>query len=582
MRRAISRPELHRLNDPLIVLLLGVVCYVFFFHGLGSIGLLGPDEPRYAAVAREMHQSGDYVTPRLHGVTWFEKPVLFYWSAAISFAIFGVNEFAARFPSALMATVSVFLMYFVCRKLWGQAAAVASSLILASSVGYLAFARASSMDMVLTSCLTMALLCFMMGSTRTTPDRRWWFAAFYALIGLGVLAKGPVAIVLPAISLAGYLVFSGRRGEWKEWHPLYALIILVVAAPWYIAVIRANGFEFVEIFFVNQNLERFTSTIHGHKRPFYFYIPALMMLTFPWTFMIIPGLRRIFDRNDRILLWFAAVPVVFFSLSGSKLPGYILMSVPPIAMLCARAISDKSSRAFRIAVYIEAGAMLFIGVAFGFFGEMLDIDPHVSGLKITLAAFLMAGILTVIATWLRPAVLFAFNAFAMATLVLVATSFVLPRFETTDTMRPWPPVLRTMVADDQMVYTYQPPRWVEYGLQFYRYNRTHDIWMPEELKATIEKQQKTLFLTDDKGLVNLGDVPGIEIKIENTVGNLSVFWITPTTPSPATRAPATPAPAASAPATRAPATPAPTTPAPATPAPATPAPETPVPATPVQ
>ena len=459
-------------------------------------------------------------------MTWFEKPILFYWTAAISFSILGVNELAARLPSAVAGTASVFLMYFVCRKLWGQGTAVAASLILASTVGYVAFARASSMDMLLTACLTASLLCFMMGYNLTTRHRRWWFVAFYVLLGLGVLAKGPVALVLPALSLAGYLLIRGRRDEWKQWHPLYALIILVVAAPWYIAVIQANGFEFVEVFLINQNLERFTSTVHGHERPFYFYIPALMMLTFPWTFMIIPGLRRIFDRNDRLLLWFAIVPVVFFSISGSKLPGYILMSVPPITMLCARAISDKSSRAFRIAVYVEAGAMLFIGLAFGFFGDMLNVDPHVSGLKITALSFLMAVILAAIATWMKPPVLFVFNSMAMATLVLMATSFVLPRFETTDTMRPWRHELRAIVPDEQMVFTYRPPRWVEYGLQFYRFNKTHDIWTPEELQSTIKGQEKTLFLTDDKGLMDLSNVPGIEIRIVKTVGNLSAFWIT--------------------------------------------------------
>jgi 4-amino-4-deoxy-L-arabinose transferase-like glycosyltransferase len=507
---------------------MGIVCYVFFFHGLGSIGLIGPDEPRYTAVAREMYQTGDYITPRLHGETWFEKPPLMYWGAALGFPIFGVNEFAARLPSALFATASIFLMYFVCRKLWGQAAAVAASLILTTSVGYLAYARAASMDMLLSSCLTIALLSFLMGCNFNTPNRRWWFAAFYAFIGLGVLAKGIVAIVLPALSLLGYLLVRGRRGEWKEWHPLYAILIFVIAAPWFIAVIRANGYDFIQVFFVNHHFERFTTTIHGHTRPFYFYIPAMIMLTFPWTFMIIPGLRRIFDRNDRALLWFAIVPIVFFSFAGSKLPGYILMSVPPFAMLCARAISDASSRAFRIAVYIEAGAMVFIGLAFGFFGDMLMVDPHVSGLKITALSLGMAVVLCGIATWMRPPVLFAFNALAMTALVLVATSFVLPRFETTDTMRPWPEALRgMMIPEEQMVYTYRPQRWVEWGLRFYRNNRAHDIWTPEELKAVLDSDGRALFVSDDRGLMALGAVPGIQVQIVKTVGNLSAFWITP-------------------------------------------------------
>jgi len=365
----------------------------------------------------------------------------------------------------------------------------------------------------------------MMGYNLTTPDRRWWFAGFYAFVGLGVLAKGPVALVLPVISLLGYLLFRGNRSEWTQWYPHYFLITLAIAAPWYIAVIRANGYEFVQVFFINQNFERFTSTIHGHRRPFYFYIPDLMMLAFPWTFMIIPSLRRVFDRNDRLLLWFAIVPVVFFSFSGSKLPGYVLPSVPPMAMLCARSISEGTTRAFRIAAYIEAGAMLFIGVAFGLFGEMLSVDPHISAFKIMGTVFLMALILTAIATWTHPLVLFAFNSMAMTTLVLIATSFVLPRFETTDTMRPWRDVLHEMVPDEQTVFTYQPPRWVEYGMQFYRFNRTQDIWNADELRTVIPKGEKKLFVSDEKGLVELGSVPGVEIKIEKAVGNLSVFWL---------------------------------------------------------
>jgi 4-amino-4-deoxy-L-arabinose transferase-like glycosyltransferase len=525
MRRAIQRPETQHLNEPLALILLAVACYIFFFDGLWSIGLLGPDEPRYAAVAREMYQEGDYVTPRLHGLPWFEKPALLYWAGAASFAIFGIGEFAARFPSALTATVCVFGVYYVSRKLWGRTTALAAGLILASSTGYFAFARAASTDMLLTACLTLALLSFMKGYNSTHSTRGWWFAAFYTFIGFGVLAKGPVAILLPALSLAGFLLFRGRRDEWKEWYPGFAVIIFVVAAPWYTAVIRENGFKFIEDFFISHNFQRFTSSVHGHRRPFYFYIPDLLMLTFPWTFMMIPGLRRVFDRNDRLLLWFAIVPIVFFSLSVSKLPGYILPSVPPIVMLCARAISNVSSRAFRIAVYIEAGMMLFIGVAFGFFGEMLNVDPHIGGMMITFITFGMALALTIIATWMKPLVLLAFNAMAMSLIVLVATNFVLPRFEITDTMRPLQSVLRSIAPADETAFLYKPARWTEYGMQFYRFNKVKGVWSPKELESVLEKHLKALFISDDKGLLELGEIPGVEIKIETTVGNHSVFWV---------------------------------------------------------
>src|SRR5262245_37990510 len=141
-----QRQALRRYIDPLFVVLLALVCYLLFFHGLQRLGFVGPDEPRYAAVAREMLVSGDYVTPRLHGLPWFEKPVLLYWGSALGYAIFGLNEFGARFPSALGATLCVFLTYFGGRRLWGRAAALFGALVMASSVGYFAFARAASTD----------------------------------------------------------------------------------------------------------------------------------------------------------------------------------------------------------------------------------------------------------------------------------------------------------------------------------------------------------------------------------------------------------------------------------------------------
>jgi len=219
------------------------------------------------------------------------------------------------------------------------------------------------------------------------------------------------------------------------------------------------------------------------------------------------------------------VPIVFFSLSGSKLPGYILPSVPPIVMLCARGVSKVSTRAFRIAVYIEAGMMLFIGLAFGFFGEMLNVDPHISGAKITIIAFAMATALAIIATWLNPPILVGFNALAMALIVLIATNYVLPRFETTDTMRPWRPVLQTIIPDDQTVFMFRPSRWMEYGMQFYRFNRAQGVWSEEELATVLSMRSKALFVSDDKGLDELSAIAGMEIKIVTTVGNQSVFWV---------------------------------------------------------
>lgn len=520
-----QRPELQRLSEPLILLLLAAVCYVFFFYGISAIGLTGPDEPRYAAVAREMYQTGDWITPRLHGEPWFEKPVLLYWGAALGFVLFGVGEFGARLPSALGATATVFALYFVCRRLWGRATGVWASLILCSSVGYFAFGRAASTDMPLTACLTLALLAFLMGQDAEEPYRRRWFRAFYAFLGLGVLAKGPVAVLLPVLALLIYLVSRRRLPEWKSWRPQDAWIILLVSAPWYVAVTWANGYEFVRVFLIDQNFQRFTSNIHGHERPFYFYIPALMMLTFPWTFVVLPALRRKLEEKEWILLWWTVVPVLFFSLSGSKLPGYILPSVPPFVMLVARGISGGTSRSFRVATFIEAGLMLFIGVAFGFFGNMLSVDAHVDGFVILGLTLALALALTGIALWLRPAELATFNLAAMTLVVVAAVNFILPRFELSETMRPWFATLARLVPAEETVFLYRPSRWMEYGLQFYRFNRTQGVYSPEELQDVLKEHPKPFFVAADKDLATLAEVSGIEVKVAETVGSQSAFWV---------------------------------------------------------
>src|SRR5262245_19649499 len=197
---------LRRYLDPIFLVVLAAVCYLLFFHGLQHIGFVGPDEPRYAAVAREMFLSGDYVTPRLHGAPWFEKPVLLYWGAALGYALFGVNELGARFPSALGATLCVFVTYFGGRKLWGRTVGLFAALLMASSVGFFAIARAAATDMPLTECLTTALVFFLIAQKEAGPARRRWFYAFYAALGLGVLAKGPIAALLPALSLMGFIL----------------------------------------------------------------------------------------------------------------------------------------------------------------------------------------------------------------------------------------------------------------------------------------------------------------------------------------------------------------------------------------
>jgi 4-amino-4-deoxy-L-arabinose transferase-like glycosyltransferase len=518
------KPTLRPYLSHIMIGILAVLCYAMFFYSLGGIGFIGPDEPRYAAIGREMLMSGDFITPRLNSAPWFEKPPLMYWGAALGYKILGINEAGARLPSALAATICVFLVYWCGRKLWDRAAGFAAAVIFATSIGSFAFARAASMDMLLTACLTAALVFFLAGFNDTSPRRRHYFYAFYAAMGLGVLAKGPVAVLLPALSLGIFLLVRHKRDEWKTWHPMALWITAAIALPWFVLCTIVNRWEFIKVFFINQNIERFTSTIHGHGRPFYFFLPVLLLLTFPWTFVMISALRRTFGKNEQVMLWWAVVPFVFFSFSGSKLPGYILPMVPPIALLLGKEILQPTSRVYRVGVFIQAGLMAFIGVAFGFFGSTLNVDPHVSGMVIAMVAFSITLALLVIALWLRPVFLAGLNAFVMTLLVLTATTMVFPRFDATDTMRPWQSALRDLLRDSQTVILYKPERWVEYGLDYYRSDRVHTIFSPQELVQATVSEGRVLCLTDDTTLDEVSRIPDVDLEVVHAIGGHTAFW----------------------------------------------------------
>jgi 4-amino-4-deoxy-L-arabinose transferase-like glycosyltransferase len=402
---------------------------------------------------------------------------------------------------------------------------VLAGLILATSIGCFAFSRAASMDMLLTACLTMALVFFLVGLNDTTPRRGLWFCGFYAGLGLGVLAKGPIALLLPAISLAGFMFLRGQWSEWKTWYPMRLWITAAVTLPWFILCAIVNGWSFIDTFFLSHNVARFTTPVFGHDRPIYFFLPVLLLLTFPWTFLLISALRRTFSKNDHVLLWWTAVPFVFFSLSQSKLPGYILPMVPPIALLLAKEILQPASRVYRVAVFIEAGTMAFIGVAFGFFGSTLNVDPHVSGAVIMSVAFVIAAILAIIALWLNPAFLAAFNVVTMGLLVITATTMVFPRFDMTDTMRPWQRALASFVPDHQTVFMYKPARWAEYGLQYYRFNYVRPVFSPEELVRAATEQPRLFCIAEDKKLEELSRVPGVDLDVVHAVGGQTAFWM---------------------------------------------------------
>jgi 4-amino-4-deoxy-L-arabinose transferase-like glycosyltransferase len=329
-------------------LLLAGFCAFLFFYGLGQVGLIGADEPRYAQVAREMLERHDWITPVLGGQPWLEKPPLYYWQAMLAYAIFGVSDWAARLPSALDASLLVLAVYFFLRR-FRPGFALDGALISASCAGIVGYARAASMDMALAAAFTVAMLGWW---AWRESGKRIFLIVFYVFMALGMLAKGPVAPFLAAVVVALYAasVRELRIVLKTLWLPAI-LLFCAVALPWYFAVQIRNPEFFLE-FIVEHNLGRFSKNLYHHTEPFWYYLPITALALIPWTVLVIAAMVQpvrswwakrkagtaevdLENQFDVFVCCWLIVPVIFFSISQSKLPGYILPGLPAGALLLA-------------------------------------------------------------------------------------------------------------------------------------------------------------------------------------------------------------------------------------------------------
>jgi 4-amino-4-deoxy-L-arabinose transferase-like glycosyltransferase len=328
-------PRFVALRDAALILGLQFLLLVF---RLGQVPLLGPDEPRYARVAVEMARSHDLVTPTLTGKPWLEKPPLYYWLAALGFGIAGETESAARWPAVFAALLMTGFSGLVAARLFGASCGRATMLILATSPLAFAYGRAATMDMLVAAFITGAIGLFILSILEIAGPSA--APAAWVLMAVAVLAKGPIGFVIP-VGVAIVLSVSLRRFDVHRLvTPLGCALFLIIAGPWFAAIYAAQGFHFVEVFFLNHNLQRFTSTIHNHPGPPYYYLPVLFLGVFPWSGLValMPRAWTALKRDHRwVLLGWLLVPLGLFSLAGSKLPGYILPALPPIAILLALA-----------------------------------------------------------------------------------------------------------------------------------------------------------------------------------------------------------------------------------------------------
>jgi 4-amino-4-deoxy-L-arabinose transferase-like glycosyltransferase len=368
--------------------------YLCYFHNLGAIGFVGPDEPRYAWIARDMMETGDWVTPRLYGQPWFEKPPLYYWAAALSFKLIGVSEASARFPSALAALFATLAMAWLAWRIYGPETARWLLLLLPTTVGMIGFSHAAATDMPFAAMLTMAMVCAArllnlfpartpLSSASFTSSTSFASFFFGFFLGLAVLAKGPAAIVLSGGAVLLWAISTKRwRDAFRCLHPVAIVSFCLTALPWYILCARRNP-EFFRIFIIEHNFKRYLTPEFQHVQPFWFYIPVLLVAFVPWSLTLLWSVLRgahCVTRPQRsnpiTILWlcWSIFCLMFFSVSKSKLPGYILPTVPAISLLLAHSLVRLVPYEEKIFRWLHVG-FSSLGVPVGLL-LLLQMGPH--------------------------------------------------------------------------------------------------------------------------------------------------------------------------------------------------------------
>ncbi|HUN84879.1 MAG TPA: glycosyltransferase family 39 protein [Terracidiphilus sp.] len=485
--------------------------------GGDGLGLVGADEPRYAEIAHEMLARFDAahtlkgrlsacVTPYLYGHPWLEKPALYYWRAMFVFQDFGVHDWSARLPSASFAFIMVALIYLHMRR-FRRGGHLDAALITVSCAGIIGFARGASTDMQMAAPLCIGLLGWY---AWYETDSKFWLFDIYFFTGVATLAKGPVA---PFLALVIVAAFALLRREWSiirrsVWWP-GIILYFVIVLPWFIAVQHQNPTFFRE-FFLQHNLERFATNRFQHEEPFWYYLMVVVLALMPWSVIavraLIDGMQtsiaewrlrrskptrpkpsRPGDAFPEFLVLWAFIPIIFFSFSHSKLPGYILPSIPPITILTGDYLFRSRERGLNR--WVLVGHALVCGLMTLFGLSLPWIVQH--GAKMPPLDSLLASLLA--ATGAALLILVVVHGFGVARLRLAttgvliflmfflygvgpffgipaipATKHVIQLLDRNYSARPLAEKLDTVAPPNETVAVFRVRRDMEYGLSFYR------------------------------------------------------------------------------------------------------------------
>ncbi|MFO1397096.1 MAG: glycosyltransferase family 39 protein [Burkholderiales bacterium] len=359
--------------------LLALAFAVAWFAALDARRLQHPDEGRYAEIAREMAATDDWLTPRLNGLKYFEKPPLQYWLGAATFDLLGVDEWTARLPTAVAGFLAVIAVGFTAARLATPEAGAYAALVLAGTVWHIGLAQILTLDSVLSAGLTATLCAFLLAQRPALSPREQcgWMLAAYAAAALATLTKGLVALVIPGGALVAYTLATRDWGPWRRLHLLPGLALyLLIAAPWFVMVSRANP-EFAQFFFIHEHVERFLTESHNRTGEWWYFVPWLLLGLLPWLLVWIVTLPRSWRAAAvaangfawaRFCLAWAAFVFLFFSVSGSKLPSYILPLFPALALVLGFELTRTGARTLMwIALPLAVGAPVVLAAfALGF------------------------------------------------------------------------------------------------------------------------------------------------------------------------------------------------------------------------
>ena len=465
------------------IIILCVLCGYFFFFRLGDMALTDPDEAFYAETAKEMLARNEWLTPYLFGAPQFEKPVLYYDFIEVSYKIFGVNEFAARFPSAVFGLLGVIGVYLLGALFFNKRVAFLSAVILAVNIEYIILSRACVTDMVLATFLVFGFLFFFYAHIK---DRWYCYILSAASFALATLTKGPVFALLPAMTLGIYLFWTKGFKSIPRIPVLAALVVFVlIAGPWYLLMIKLHGKNFTEAFFGFQNVTRFMESEHKIGSQFYYNIPAILAGFFPWSVFLPLAFWHMYKKlrstihdprstkNHLIFLlaWFSVI-FVFFTISSTKLPTYIFPLFMSLALMTAVLWDDflkrdtpryllngmEASYYLLLAVIIVGAAGLLIFVHY-------DYPVMVKGVFVS-GMFLVFGfILSFVAFFNRKYLwTFGFLIYAVAIFLYPLSRFVVPALDPFESSRTIAQKLMTYMKPGEQLASeshYRP------GLAFY-------------------------------------------------------------------------------------------------------------------